>query len=79
MYRLLVTLMLIAALSELKVSWSDFKNCHGRGCIALYESKLLNIVNIDWKPIVVFPEEAKRWKEIERKAVLEEAKRKNQN
>ena len=75
MYKLLVGLMLIATLSQLRIPWSDFENCHGRGCILMLQKASLDVLKIDWKPIVVLPQEAKRWKEIEKKAMAEEAQR----
>jgi hypothetical protein len=62
MYRLLVLLMLVAALSEFGMNISDLKNCHSRGCLEQLERYSKDVLKIDWKPISVFPEEAKRFR-----------------
>jgi hypothetical protein len=51
MYQLLVRLMLLSALLQLGISVSDFSKCRSRHCL-----------KIDWRPISVFPEEAKRFR-----------------
>lgn len=61
MEKLLITLMLLAALSQLGIRASDFKNCHSRGCLQMLERRSHDVLKIDWKPISVFPEEAKRF------------------
>lgn len=62
MYQLLVRLMIMAALVELGISMSDFENCHSRQCIKMFQAKAIDVLKIDWKPISVWPEEAKRFK-----------------
>lgn len=62
MYKLLVALMLFAALSQLGISVSDFRDCHSRACLEMVERKSRDVLKIDWKPISVFPEEAKRFR-----------------
>lgn len=49
MYALLVRLMLLAALLELGIGMDGL-------------TKLRDVLKVDWKPISVFPEEAKRFK-----------------
>ena len=61
MYHLLVRLMLLAALAEIGMSLFEFENCHSRACIPRVESGSRDILKIDWKPISVWPEEAKRF------------------
>jgi|GEM_PF-852172 len=63
MYNLLVKLMVIAALLELGISLADFEDCHSRRCIFQLEKRSRDILKIEWKPISVFPEEAKRFTE----------------
>lgn len=63
MYNLLVKLMVLAALLELGISLADFENCHSRQCIFQIEKRSRDILKINWKPISVFPEEAKRFTE----------------
>lgn len=54
MYQLLVRLMLLASLAQLGISsLTNLKNI---------ERKSRDVLKIDWKPISVFPEEAKRFR-----------------
>ena len=62
MYTLLVRLMLLAALIELGISASEFRDCRGRECLIRMEKASLQILDISWKPISVWPEEAKRFR-----------------
>ncbi len=61
MYNLLIKLMLIAALAELGISLSQIEKCRLKECAILTEQASRDILSIDWKPISVFPEEAKRF------------------
>lgn len=61
MYNLLVKLMLIAGLLELGISLADFDNCYSRRCTFLFEKRSRDILKIEWRPISVFPEEARRF------------------
>jgi hypothetical protein len=63
MYKLLVALMLIAALSDLKINVSDFTNCQSRQCVQMVEKRSRDVLKIRWTPISLFPEEAKRFKQ----------------
>ncbi len=62
MYQLLIKSMLIAALYQLGISVSEFSNCSNRQCLQHIEKASRNILRIDWKPISIFPNEAKRFK-----------------
>lgn len=62
MYRLLVLLMLAAALSQLGLSASDVRNCHSRACFQQFEKRSRDVLRIDWKPMSVWPKEASRFK-----------------
>ncbi len=62
MENLLIKLMVIAAIMQLGISIHDFEECHTRECLARIEKSSRNILNVDWKPISVFPEEAKRFR-----------------
>lgn len=55
MYALLVRLMLIAAMLEFGFSLTDLTNPHK------VEAASRKVLTIQWKPISVFPEEAKRF------------------
>ena len=59
---LLVKLMLIAALMQLGMSLTQFEHCHSRACLQHVEKRSRDILRINWKPISVFPEEAKRFR-----------------
>lgn len=62
MYNLLVKLMILAALTELGVSYADFFNCHSFQCRQTFEKSSRDVLKIKWKPISIFPEEAKRFR-----------------
>jgi hypothetical protein len=62
MYKLLVKLMFVAALAELGLSVSKIENCHSTACILELEKASLDVLRIDWKPIIVDQEEAERFK-----------------
>lgn len=61
MYSLLAKLMVIAALMELGISFSEFSDCHSRECIQKIEKRSRDVLKIAWKPISVFPKEAQRF------------------
>jgi hypothetical protein len=61
MENLLVRLMIAAALLQLGMSWTDFTRCHSRACVQMVEEKSRDVLRIEWKPISVCPEEAKRF------------------
>ena len=62
MENLLVKLMVLAALTQLGITYSQFEHCHSRGCMQMIERRSRDVLNVDWKPMSVFPEEAKRFK-----------------
>ena len=62
MYNLLVRLMLIAGLAQFGSTLLDLKNCNSRACIVKLEKLSRDVLRIDWKPISVFPYEAKRFR-----------------
>ncbi len=61
MENLLVKLMITAALLQLGISVSKFENCHSRACVQEIERRSRDVLKIDWKPISLFPREAKRF------------------
>ncbi|MBS1958862.1 MAG: hypothetical protein JST80_05245 [Bdellovibrionales bacterium] len=61
MYELLVRLMLIAAVAELGLNISEIRDCHSRECLARIEHCVRDVLRVHWKPISVFPEEARRF------------------
>ncbi len=61
MYDLLVKLMVLAALAQLGMGLADIEVCRSKHCLGNLEQRSREILNIEWKPISVFPEEAKRF------------------
>jgi hypothetical protein len=61
MYDLLVKLMVIAAFAQLGLSLAQVEQCHSRECLQQIENHSRDVLNVDWKPLTVFPEEAKRF------------------
>jgi hypothetical protein len=62
MYTLLVRLMVLSALLQLGFTLSEFSNCQSRQCLTRIEHMSRRVLKIDWKPISIFPEEAKRFR-----------------
>ena len=62
MHELLVKIMIAAALVQLGISISEFKDCRSRECLQKIERRSRDILTVDWKPISVFPEEAERFR-----------------
>ena len=54
MYKVLVFLMFAAAVKELDINISDFKNCHSRQCFLTLEMKARNVLKIYWDNIYFF-------------------------
>lgn len=64
MYSLLVRIMVLAALLELGISLADLENCLGRKCVIQLQERSHDILKINWKPISVFPGEARRFSDV---------------
>ena len=62
MENLLIKLMGIAALAQFGISLSHIESCHSGACMQTLEKHSREVLNIDWKPLSVFPEEAKRFR-----------------
>ena len=62
MNKLLIILMLIAALAQFGMSLSELRNCNGRACAQQIEKHSRDVLKINWTPISVFPEEARRFR-----------------
>lgn len=54
--------MFIAALTEFGIKVSDIGECRSRQCVKVLQVRALDVLRIDWKPISVFPEEAKNFR-----------------
>jgi hypothetical protein len=61
MFRLLIALMTIAALAQFGMPVSDLRNCRSRACVQRIERRSRDVLRIDWRPISMFPDEAKRF------------------
>lgn len=62
MYNVLIKLIIAASLLELGLSFKDFGDCSSRACWSQLQQASQKVLRIDWKPISVFPKEAKRFK-----------------
>ncbi len=62
MYSLLIRLMAVAALTQLGISLATFRDCRSRPCFARIEKASRELLRVDWKPVSVFPSEAKRFR-----------------
>lgn len=62
MYTLLIRLMAIAALTQLGITLASFRDCRPRACFARIEKASRDVLRVNWKPISVFPGEAKRFR-----------------
>ncbi len=61
MYRMLIFLMVASALPAVDLSWKDVRDCRGRECAMKFARASQKVLRIDWKPVSVWPEEAKRF------------------
>jgi hypothetical protein len=61
MYSSLLKLILLTTLAAFGMSYAGFFSCHSRECLRQVDRRTRDILKIDWKPISVFPEEAKRF------------------
>lgn len=62
MYDLLVRLIFVSALLQLGISLKDVRECRSRACLVRMDRAVKEVLRIDWKPISMFPEEAKRFR-----------------
>lgn len=62
MYDLLVKAILCAALVQLGIRAADLTCTQSNRCIEKIERASRNILSIDWMPISIFPEDAKRFR-----------------
>ncbi|MBK9321673.1 MAG: hypothetical protein IPM97_01735 [Bdellovibrionaceae bacterium] len=62
MYNILIKLIIAAALLDLGISFSKMEDCSSRECWAQIQKASRKVTHIDWKPISIFPEEAKRFR-----------------
>ena len=62
MYDLLIKLMFAAALAAFGMNILDFNTCHSKQCLQQLEKRSRDVLKVQWKPISVFPEEARRFR-----------------
>lgn len=62
MNNLLLKLMLSAGLLQAGISMSDAMLCNTKQCQSSLEKASREVLNIDWKPISIFPNEAQRFR-----------------
>ena len=62
MYDILIKLIITAALIDLGISFSKLEDCSSRQCWTQIQKASRKASHIDWKPISVFTEEAKRFR-----------------
>lgn len=62
MYEILVRLMVISAILQLGLSASDFLDCRSMQCFKNLGEASRSVLEIDWKPISVFPAEGRRFR-----------------
>ncbi len=61
MYQLLIKLIVGASILQLGLNLTDSSECSSRECVARIERASRKVLQIDWKRISIFPEEAKRF------------------
>lgn len=62
MYNILIKLIIAAALVDIGISFSKLEDCSSRQCWTQIQKASREAIRIEWKPISVFPEEAKRFR-----------------
>ena len=62
MYQILIKLIVGASILQLGLNLTDSSECSSRDCLARIERASRKVLEIDWKPISVFPKEARRFK-----------------
>lgn len=61
MYNLLLKLVLAATLFQFGLSLTDFANCRDQKSCQKLEAARNQILKIQWRPISLFPEEARKF------------------
>jgi len=62
MEKLIGKIIIVYALYTLGMSYSDVLNCRSRECFRNIEIAKRKMLNVNWKPISMFPEEAKKFR-----------------
>lgn len=61
MYQILIRLIVGVSILQLGLKFTDSGECTSRECRARIERASRKVLKIDWKPISVFPKEARRF------------------
>lgn len=62
MYSLIIRLLVITAFLEIGLSVTDFTDCKSRACASKLDTAKATVLKINWKPISMFPEEARKFR-----------------
>lgn len=62
MYSLLIRLMFLTALFHFGISLTEVATCQSKECVGRIGKASREVLRIDWKPISVWPEEARRFR-----------------
>ena len=62
MYRMLIFLMAVAACEQFRITISELSQCRSRACLQRVEKHSRDVLRIEWKPISVWPEEARKFR-----------------
>jgi hypothetical protein len=62
MLNLLIRLMVLVALAQFGLSLTHISRYKSRECLMQLEMASHEVLKIDWKPISVFPEEARKFR-----------------
>lgn len=65
MYEILIRFLIISALLDLGMTLTKLNKCENLVCLNQLQEATNKVLHIDWQPISVFPEEAKRFKKQE--------------
>jgi hypothetical protein len=61
MYYVLIKLILVASMLELGLSFKNLGECSSRACWDQLKKASHKAIRIEWRPISVFPSEAKKF------------------
>lgn len=62
MYNVSIKLLVGAAILQLGLSIGKYSECTSRECLTRVEASARQVIKINWRPISVFPEEARRFR-----------------
>ena len=62
MEKLLIKLIMMAAVLQLARNGVQLQDCHSRQCLQNIERASRDVLKIKWKPISIFPEQAKMFR-----------------